>query len=486
MSQVPGLSAKTLISLGGGGGELDALETSVEKRSSARFLARLPFTAGRYAKENFRVLERARSFDVRFALEMRRLEDIDLRILSLSALASTLNDRERLLDDTGSIMLTCYGNLLSSVVLLRTAIQVLAPRQAESLQRDLLSGLADVDSAAPGLAIWHIAELARSDQEARRVIEAADPSQLRISDIPEGPTRRSLRNFLTAYGHRGHARRASELRRREDPSVVLSALRLHLSRKDTRLTPVETERAARRRREAAEKVLHLRVPAPARTALRHLVSLVHRFTRLRERLRDHVVKVMGLFRSVALETSRRLERQDPRFGSDAAFFLTLDELKAALRSQPLETLTLVTRRRRAYRGYLRMPDPPHTFTGHPPPAPQPAPTGKHLRGLAASAGVAEGRARVLSGPDQAGLFEGGEILVVGVADVGWSPLFLAANAVVTDLGGPLSHASVVLREYGIPAVVNVQTGTRSIRTGDLIRVDGELGLVEILERADEQ
>ena len=117
---------------------------------------------------------------------------------------------------------------------------------------------------------------------------------------------------------------------------------------------------------------------------------------------------------------------------------------------------------------------------------QPAPTGKHLRGLAASAGVAEGRARVLSGPDQAGLFEGGEILVVGVADVGWSPLFLAANAVVTDLGGPLSHASVVLREYGIPAVVNVQTGTRSIRTGDLIRVDGELGLVEILERADEQ
>jgi pyruvate,water dikinase len=193
---------------------------------------------------------------------------------------------------------------------------------------------------------------------------------------------------------------------------------------------------------------------------------------------------MGLFRSVALETSRRLELRDERFQSDAAFFLTLDEMKATLRTRPVDALTLVTRRRRAYQGYLRMPDPPHTFTGHPPPVAEPLPTDSRMKGLAASAGIAEGRARVLHRPEQAGEFECDEVLVVSVADVGWSPLFLAASAVVTDLGGPLSHASVVLREYGIPAVVNLHVGTRCIRTGDLIRVDGERGWVEILERAD--
>ena len=80
-------------------------------------------------------------------------------------------------------------------------------------------------------------------------------------------------------------------------------------------------------------------------------------------------------------------------------------------------------------------------------------------------------------------FQAGEILVSACADVGWSPLFLVASAVVTDLGGPLSHAAIVLREYGVPSVVNVKSGTRQLRTGDRVRVDGGAGRVHILERA---
>ena len=66
------------------------------------------------------------------------------------------------------------------------------------------------------------------------------------------------------------------------------------------------------------------------------------------------------------------------------------------------------------------------------------------------------------------------------ADTGWAPLFLAASAVVTELGGPLSHAAIILREYAVPAVVNVSGATRSLRDGDLVRVDGDKGSVEIL------
>ena len=66
--------------------------------------------------------------------------------------------------------------------------------------------------------------------------------------------------------------------------------------------------------------------------------------------------------------------------------------------------------------------------------------------------------------------------------MGWSPLFLVASAVVTDLGGPLSHAAIVLREYGVPSVVNVKSGTRLLRTGDKVRVEGGAGRVHILSR----
>ena len=95
-------------------------------------------------------------------------------------------------------------------------------------------------------------------------------------------------------------------------------------------------------------------------------------------------------------------------------------------------------------------------------------------------------ARVLDEVREVSDLAPGEILVVPIADVGWTPLFLVAAAVVADLGGPLSHASVVAREFGVPAVVNVRVGTRAIATGDRIEVDGDAGTVRILERVSQE
>ena len=80
-------------------------------------------------------------------------------------------------------------------------------------------------------------------------------------------------------------------------------------------------------------------------------------------------------------------------------------------------------------------------------------------------------------PDSLAVLVWGEILVVHTTDVGWTPLFLVAAGVVTELGGPLSHAAIVAREFGVPSVVNVAGATRAIRTGDFLRVDGDRGLV---------
>ena len=88
-----------------------------------------------------------------------------------------------------------------------------------------------------------------------------------------------------------------------------------------------------------------------------------------------------------------------------------------------------------------------------------------------------GRARVITQLDEDAAVEPGEILVAPFTDAAWTPLFFTAAAVVVDLGGPLSHGSTVAREYGLPAVVNVKTGTRQIRTGQEITVDGTRGEV---------
>jgi pyruvate,water dikinase len=103
--------------------------------------------------------------------------------------------------------------------------------------------------------------------------------------------------------------------------------------------------------------------------------------------------------------------------------------------------------------------------------------GGALRGVAASSGRARGPARLILHPDQADRLQRGDILVAPSTDPGWTPLFLRAAAVVTAVGGYLSHGAIVAREFGLPAVVNVPRVFERIADGDIITVDGDAGLV---------
>ncbi len=482
LSQVPGIRPKTLIALGGGGG-LSQIESSMTPRSSLGFIARLPITTARFARENYRVTDRVAEFERDFAAERERLTGMDPRVLSAGALSKTLTDVEHLLDQSGAIMLTVYGNMLGTLVLLTAALKIAAKDDADAFMRRLLTGLADVDSAAPGIALWHIAEMARAEEPARDAILGSPAASLREESIPVGPTRRAIANFLKAYGHRGtREAEIAEPRWREDPTLLFATLQIHLrERAGTR--PIDLERQQREVSDAALRELARRLPAPAHAAVRHLLSLTQRFMRLRERLRGFVTEVLGMFRTVALDASRRIVMTDPAAGEDAAFFLTIDELRTALRVGRFQVAPRVHQRRAQFERDRALPDPPSHFVGHPPEAVPVAPGTRAFTGLAASGGSFEGVARVVDSPADAADFQRDEILVASCADVGWSPLFLVAGAVVTDLGGPLSHASIVLREYGVPAVVNVKSGTKVIATGDRLRVDGDAGTVHILSSA---
>jgi pyruvate,water dikinase len=106
-----------------------------------------------------------------------------------------------------------------------------------------------------------------------------------------------------------------------------------------------------------------------------------------------------------------------------------------------------------------------------------------LRGFAASPGIAEGTARVVKTVDEIASVRDGEILVCPVTAPSWAPIFGKVRATVSDIGGTMSHAAIVAREYGMPAVVGCGHATKTIRTGDRLRVDGDSGLVTILEAA---
>jgi pyruvate,water dikinase len=106
-----------------------------------------------------------------------------------------------------------------------------------------------------------------------------------------------------------------------------------------------------------------------------------------------------------------------------------------------------------------------------------------LSGSPVSPGVAEGRVRVVTDPAAESL-NPGEILVCRATDPAWTPLFLAAAGLVTEVGGMMTHGSVVAREYGIPAVVGVHDATRRLATGQHVHLDGTSGIIQIINTAD--
>jgi len=209
-------------------------------------------------------------------------------------------------------------------------------------------------------------------------------------------------------------------------------------------------------------------------------------------MRSWVTHVLGRIREAALVADTRLRRRHPELevdlgrvnGEDAVspvFLLTIDELVEALDRGRDDVVALVRARRAEWIRDRRRPAPPATFVGAPPPPAVLPREGAVLHGIPVSAGVVEGIARIVRSASSIDRLSPGDVLVTPTTDTAWTPLFLDAAAVVTELGGSLSHAAIVARELGVPAVVNVEGATLRLRDGERIRVDGSRGIVERLD-----
>jgi pyruvate,water dikinase len=111
--------------------------------------------------------------------------------------------------------------------------------------------------------------------------------------------------------------------------------------------------------------------------------------------------------------------------------------------------------------------------------------GNTIKGVGASPGRVTVPACVLHGPEDFDRMQSGAALVAAITTPAWTPLFAMASAIVTDIGGPLSHSSIVAREYGVPAVLGTGVATKLIRSGQMITVDGDAGTVTLLDEAIE-
>ena len=222
---------------------------------------------------------------------------------------------------------------------------------------------------------------------------------------------------------------------------------------------------------------HPRIPLRAR----FIAYLAAHQIRDREVRRDKVVRANWVLRSLMREYGRRLVEAGIFRTVDDVFYLLVDELQEIDRL-PTDVAGLVARRRAEQRRLAGV-VPPAVFSGKWEPsatAPPPLTSGDTLRGVGVCGGRVRGRVRIVR-PETIDDLQPGEILVAEVTDVGYTAAFCYAAAVVTELGGPMSHAAVVAREFGFPCVVDAQGATRSLPPGALVEVDGTTGEIHVLE-----
>jgi pyruvate,water dikinase len=298
--------------------------------------------------------------------------------------------------------------------------------------------------------------------------------------------------YLERYGHRGpQEAELSAPRPAEDPDWLDRQLA------EYNRDPVDVDALLARRRvefDAAWQRLQQAFPNKAQK-LRRKIDEVGPASRLREAVRDEITRFLWVEREWALRAGELTGL------GDDIFFLTVDEVLALLAAGATEALDAtqhIPARREVYARYLELPPYPMIIRGRFNPfawasdperrkdvydatARIPASTANTISGFAGAGGRVEGTVRVLDGPELGHQLESGEILVAVTTNVGWTPIFPRAAAVVTDVGAPLSHAAIVARELGIPAVVGCVSATTRLRTGDLVRVDGGQGTVEILQ-----
>ena len=365
--------------------------------------------------------------------------------------------------------------------------------------------------------LWHLAEMAVAAGLRERLVNTPADS-LRDAFQGDSSGREWLERFdawLEQFGNRISAAHLDVMfpTWKEDPTPVLDTINSYFARMDAGWHLLEARDEVMRQRDEVIAAVEVRLSPEDRLVFQRLLPVAQQVYAFQE---DHGFYIdagsTAAVRTTLMACGRRLQRHGLLEQADDVFFLTFSELVEILgdlsRDAKIGTYhhqalvpSLVAERKDDWAAAAEV-DAPLTVGNVPSTMSDPIalkvfgivdevlhPKGEkqvveRLEGFAGAAGVVQGPARVILSFEEFPNLQSGEILVCPATSTAWTPLFLKIGGVVTDTGGMLTHAAIAAREYGIPAVVGTWNATNSIRDGDIIRVDGSAGVVQVLVRAD--
>ncbi len=347
-----------------------------------------------------------------------------------------------------------------------------------------------------GLMIGDLADAARPYPEVVRYLEQAEDRTFYegLSQVEGGDAfRAALDRFMEKFGMRAPGEiDITRVRYKEAPTMLVPSILSHMRSNAPGEHREKFKQGEKEAHEAIQAVLaRMKARGGARKAkkLARLIALYRNTVGIRELPKYIMIRYFDLYREAILEEAQILYEKGMLEQTEDVFYLTLDELVLLLenrlkRDEVMERI----RSRKASEEVYRKLTPPLVITSEGETFSavirnEQAPPGA-LVGIPVSSGVAEGYVKVVRRLEE-GKLNKGDILVAPYTDPGWTPLFHSAKALVTEVGGMMTHGSVVAREYGIPAVVSVENATQILKDGQYVRVDGTNGYVEILDEKKE-
>lgn len=355
---------------------------------------------------------------------------------------------------------------------------------------DILSqSVSDNITSEMGLELLDVADVIRPYPQVIHYLQQAGDQNLfdGLKDLEGGQeTRHAIESYLQKYGMRC----AGEIdittdRWMENPGILIAAILSNIHN----LTFGERKRkfdrglkdALAKEQDLLNRLQHLPDAQAKMREAKQKISLIRNFTGYREYPKYEKISQLFIFKEALLKEAERLVATGVIRKKEDVFFLRFEEFREVVRSHRAE-IDLINKRKEEYKSFQQL-MPPRVMTSD---GEVLKGTYKHdnvpagaLVGLPVSSGVAEGRARVLLNMKDADLRDG-DILVTTFTDPGWTALFVSVKALVTEVGGLMTHGAVIAREYGLPAVVGVDNATKTIKDGQQIRVNGTEGFVEVI------
>lgn len=369
------------------------------------------------------------------------------------------------------------GTLYSAMMEIMTSNKRLPTPEDHHIATLLLTDIPDIESADAVKSLELFAALIRSDKRFAGIFISVTPSEaLRLLQQDSPPEiNRTFRAFIDRHGHR--CVREAELREtpwEENPVQVVQMLQ-------TRIKSGVKEHLHEVSHKKTKEILAGLKPMQ-RIIIRSFLKNARTAVARREITKSASIKILNRIRVAWQHYAELLVKEGLLDDADEVYFLTHEEIGKMIADYSPTWRSKAGKRRELL---------PKTAAllfnevcqGIPEPLEEEVVIeilDGQLKGIPVSSGVIQAKVRIVNTLDDAGLLQSGEIMVASFTDIGWTPYFSIVSGLITEIGSPLSHGAVVAREYGIPAVVGAKGAKRFLKDGDLVKLDGDRGIIEVI------